>query len=706
MKMKKLAASLLLAACTFACACGSDKGGNGGPTADGIIKENDNYLHYVENTLHDVNIDEKNPAGTLIVNGQSNYKIIVKSGAAMTHAGYLSQQYGKATGVTIPVSMEDSVLIDENTEYILFGFDDEYVSVAGGEIPSYDTLGVAGYHIKTYGKNVFVSAYTSDGYHMSVLALLRTLVGYDMLAEDCVIFEKDGKILPQMDITERPDFDYRNQSGSLTNTEVYGMGYTASSIFVNTGESWMHNWWDYVSPEEVKDGEADRKWMSNDETMWQGCWTAHGDKDSYLRMIDFLTEKVKMHLKNNPTVDNIVIGQHDVAEGTPTVGACKCDTCQASYAYYGTMAGAWLSLCNRISLNVDAWLETEEAKEIFGENKEFNLIQLTYGQSINPPAERDEKGNFLVDPTTGGGVPLEEVWFNEKGEQEVWVDETINESEDYNFDIDFGTGKRLYTAPSVQFLWAASQADYTHSYYEPENTGFSNRVKTWSGFGGDFYVWLYNAAFQAYHYPYNTFDTAYETTRYFKEMGAKYIFWQGLWENKNNTGFVSLRQYLETKVEFDVNADYQYYLNKFFRYFYGDAGETMKKFFDEVTLRCREIETVNNIVGTIHSTRITDKENWPQGLINSWMDLLDEAYEDLAQCKKTDPDAYEIYSKHILVESLFPRFVLCTSYADTYNEMDRKAMRQQFADDFFALGNTTHREHGSISEIFNNWELD
>ena len=92
--------------------------------------------------------------------------------------------------------------------------------------------------------------------------------------------------------------------------------------------------------------------------------------------------------------------------------------------------------------------------------------------------------------------------------------------------------------------------------------------------------------------------------------------------------------------------------------------------------------------------------------MDSWMQLLDSAYDAISHYQTTDPDLYASYKQHITIESMFPRYVLCTSYADTYSNSELKVMRQQFADDFFALGNTTHREHGSINEIFDYWDLD
>ncbi|MBQ8429896.1 MAG: DUF4838 domain-containing protein [Clostridia bacterium] len=713
MKIKRLTAWLLLAACTCATACVSDKkdSSDGAATntpVTGVVTESN--VHYVEGTLHDVNVDFNAPVSDFAVNGKTDYKVVSGDSTKGMATGFIAQHIGKGTGAPISTLYLADLTenVDENTQYIFVGCEDLFTQL-GGEIPTYEKIGEAGYQIETVGKNVFINAYSVNGYQMGAIAFLREVLGYDMLGENCVIYEKDGKVMPAMDIVERPDFDLRiAPAASVVSTELYGMGYTYTGWIIRTGSTEMHNWNDFVSLEEA-DEHPD--WASNDSTRWQGCWTTRGNKESYQGLIDHITEKIKGFLKANPLLDSICIGQNDVGTNTPQVENCKCKACQASYEYYGdTMAGAWLSLCNRISLKVDEWLESEEAISYFGKVKDFNLLQLVYHTSQRPPVETDGSGDYLLDEN-GKGIPKEEMWFNADGSMEdwdtAWTDENGESMEDETSAKWTEDTDRIYAAPSIKFWWAASSMDYTHSMYEEQNAFFKKMTDGWAGLGGEFYIWMYCLNSEGILYPYNSFDSSFETVRYYKSIGSKSAFWQGQFENQSNSGFTKLRNYLDSKVEFNVNSDYQYYVDKFFKYYYGVGGEYMQSYFEQVVAQCRYIEQEYSVGGGIHNQKLLNKENWPEGLINTWLALMDKAYDAVEQeYKLTDPDQYEIYKNHITIESLFPRYVLCTSYESSYEASDLKTMRQEFLDDFYALGNKVYAEGRIMSNVSDLWDLD
>ncbi|MBR1974972.1 MAG: DUF4838 domain-containing protein [Clostridia bacterium] len=709
MKLKQITAALLLAACTLSCGCNNGgESGSKGPVTAGIVTE-PGVTGYVEGTLHNVNVKYDAPVGNFAVNGKSDYKLVIGKTNNSKAAGFIAMHVLNATKAKVDIiEYSQDLVIDENTKYIVIGCEDKFVEL-GGEVPTYETIGVSGYQIQTVGKNVFINGYTENGYQMGAIAFLRALLGYDMLMEDCVVYELDGKELPQMDIIERPDFDYRQQGGACTNTEIYGMGFTYTQIWINPNNgSFCHNWYEYVSLEEA---DENPDWASNDSTRWQGCWTSRGNKDTYKGLINHITEKVKKFLRANPNVDNLMLAQHDIGGNTPQVQNCRCTSCQASYEYYGgTMAGAWLSLANRVSLQVDEWLQSDEAIEYFGGVKDFNFIELVYHTSVNPPAEKDASGNYILD-AEGKGTPKQEMWFNNDGSMQDW-DEAWDGSDENSTETSDVVAQwtqeqeTVNCAPSVQLCWATSAADWTHAYTESENASWADMARAWSGFGGDFYVWAYSLNSESAVHPYNSFDTFFESTKFFRSFGAKWMFWQGFYENPKNGGFEKLHRYLESKVEFDVNADYQYYVDKFFKYNYGAGGEYMQQYFEEVLLQCRYIEKYNAISGNIHNRKLLYKENWPEGLVKRWISLTEKAYEAIEEHKSEDPVAYEAYRQHILMESLFPRYVLCTNYESSYEETELKVMRQQYLDDFYALGNKAHAEGRAMNLVSDTWNLD
>jgi hypothetical protein len=701
MKKNNTALSLLLAACTLISACGSN--GSNGPKTQGIVSEFADMPHYVEGTLHNVNVDFNAAVSNFVTNGQTEYKIVVSGSDKGKAVGAIAQRIYENTGVKMEtISPEQATSVDQNSHYIFFA-EHETFTAMGGKLATEEEIGPSGYQIETIGKNVFINAYTTHGYQLGALAFLREVMGYDMLAEDCVVYDNKGEKMPKMNIVERPDFDYRQaNSTSVSADEEFGMGYTYANIFISTGTSWVHNYCDFVTAE---DAVEHPEWLSNDSTQYQGCWTARGNQESYQLLVQHIADRLINFFNDYPSKNSVIIGQHDIGGNTPQVQNCKCTACQASFNYYGnTMAGAWHSLVNRASMIVDEYMKEHDPK------REYNILELVYHTSLNPPTEKDGSGNYKFDDE-GKGIPKVEKWFDEEGKEydwaDAWLDENGESTEIATSAAWTNTTDRVITAPNVHLMWAASSADYVHSFYENENYSYNKMAKAWAGVGGDFFMWLYALNSEGILYPYNSFDSSFDTTRFFKDLGAKYVFWQGQYQNKNNAGFSKLRNYLDSKVEFDVNADYTYYVNKFFKHFYGVGGDIMQEFFEQAQVRSRYNEVVNAVSGNIHNRKLLYKENWPEGLINSWIDLIGTAYDAIEkEYKAVDADLYETYRRHILIEELFPRYVLCTTYESSYKPSDLKALRQSFLDDFYYLENKSYAEGRLMTEVSDTWDLD
>ena len=111
--------------------------------------------------------------------------------------------------------------------------------------------------------------------------------------------------------------------------------------------------------------------------------------------------------------------------------------------------------------------------------------------------------------------------------------------------------------------------------------------------------------------------------------------------------------------------------------------------------------------GSVHSNDLTKAVVWPEGLIRSWYNMIKEAYALVDYKKTADPERYEQLWINITAESLFPRWVLCTTYANStsFSSESLKAERRAFMEDFNKLGNTTHKEHHTISDVFTTWDM-
>ena len=716
--MKKWLACLLAATAAFSMiGCNKEKGDTSASDSNEIVlggipeaegTQDDFQAHYVDGMLHDVNVDTASPANTTFIKNQTTeYKIINGSTISATGAGYVKKQLGTATGCVIEnveLSEAENITVDENSTYIFFGCEELFLSV-GLEMPDKEKIGLTGYYIVTYGKNVFVQAYGTQGYQLAAICFLRQTVGFDIISTNVTIYEKDGSILPRMEITERPDFDYRQ----LDNTKIpadtaYGMGFTqlTGGMFLNTGTSWMHNVVDFLGGD-VKLGKNDgtylthRGWFSDDAEMTQACFTARGDKEEYKLMVEQFVTKAISFMQKYPMVENLCIGQMDVISGDRTA-RCGCAACDASYEYYGdTLGGTMLAFLNDVSAGIQEILSSDDVEEKYGfpQDKEMNVLMLVYGQALRAPTLKNEKG-YVYDEN-GKGVPMKQKWFNLEEDGSITIEPVLDEE---------GNEKDLVCGEKVDLFFAASAANYLHSFYEAENANYASLVSSWAGLGGQFYVWTYEVNYYLYMYPYCSWDSMLENMRYFKHMGANHFYYQGLYENANNAAFDKLRSYICSKGLFNVNIDYEALVARFFKYQFGPASTIMREYFNQVVQQCRAMESYTG--GSVHSYNLSNANIWPEGLIRSWVGMIDDAHAAIASLQKSDPDMYEAYRTNIITESLFPRYVLCTTYANSssFSVQSLQAMREAWKADFDMLGNTTHQEHRTISEVYASWGLN
>lgn len=692
--MKKYKSLTLLTALTMAAVtavgCGSKAGGSDSAKQKGDpVRDVTEHLLGNENRLHEESVNWQNPVGELAVNGKTNYKIVTKADYA-TGAGYLAKYANEATGAEFAIDRSGTCNPD-NGKYIIFGLND-VLEAKGIEMPSLDTLGSAGYYIKTLGDDVYVGFYTSNAAETAALKLLEVVFGFDLFADDLYIFEKDGKTLPQMEIKERPDYEYRipgNQT--ITPEEKFGMGYTSRDPMLTVNAASVHNFYYYLTDSsETFSGDwwtslfnAHPKWFSSDkdvsggsEVIGQPCFTAHGDEEEYAALVDKLATNFMYYLNASPEKSLIRISPNDVT-GNNTTRRCTCAACDASYAYYGdTMAGAMVALCNDVAAEMDK--HYAEA----GRERVYSLVVLSYGAGINAPAKKN--GSKFEYDEDGNGIAVQRCDFNEDGTPVLATDEE-------------GNPEMLVCAKHVAYEFAPSSADWLHSFYEAENEMYAASVKAWAGLKGDLYLWGYQMNFHNYLYPYNNYSVIPEQLRYFKEINGNYMFMNGTWENKNLPAFNKLRDYLIGKTLFNVNVNYQELKNKFFKYYFGEAEEQMTKFFDLLTYNLKVNEST--VTGNIQSDSLSADSVWPLDAVRAYLDIFTEAYAAIKPVEETDPDRYAALHEHLMIEELFPRFVLLQHYPDSFTSAaELREARQQYADDFTNLGNTTEQEHFKITD--------
>ena len=655
----------------------------------------DNVIHYAEGTLHKVNVSESNVP--FVVDGQTEYAVYADvsnaslKSAINRSAGFIVEQVAKATGAEMEISTEKPQL-SESTYAIVYGYTDLFADF-DLEMPE-DDLGSTGYYIKTVGNVVFIEAYGSDGYRMGGLAFLREVLGYDMISEDCVVYKRNGATMPKMDIVERPDFDYRQIQNYYTNIEVYGMGmHSHSDIWIPVNGWDMHNSLYYIPVEKYAEEHPD--WYRADRL--QPCYTAHGNQTEYRAMLQTVFEVIKQRMQECPTLENISFTAMD---GTGQ-DSCACDTCLEYKNLYGTPAATCIYFMNDLNELVQDYIAENEP------DREMNLVFFAYHDSEPAPVERvkytDANGNVIWgDPIMDENGNYQQLKRYARDNEGQFIKDSNGE---YVYETDKNGNYVYLSCDDHVYPWLAPiYSKFTSSFYSEVNKTYAQNVALWYTVSYNVYVWIYGTNFKYYLYPYNTWSTVVETYRYLQECGVKYI-WTQAQERNQSTAFTDLKDYIDSKFQFNVNADYQQVLDDYFQYYYMDAADEMYSLFNLIQAQSAYLEqTVPTISGGIYD-EIGEPEYWPRLLLEQMMDKIENAYAAVEKYKETDPQLYNNLVKRIKKESIFPRYVLCMYYGDYYAEI--RTMREQFRDDWNELGFSIYREaDGDMQAVFTSrWGL-
>ena len=631
----------------------NDPSNPGQTTATPVNPVRDPDQHYIAGGLHKVSVtDSTRP---FIVDGATDYTVIVGEDQSElnTARAFLIKYVEKATGVVLDYDYYDQdVTYSADAKYIVLGCP-ELFAAAGLTMPT-DNIGQTGYYVKSAGNSVFLQTKGVFGYQNAVIAFLRHVLGYEMYSGDIVTFSKSGATLPDLDITEKPDFEFHIQGNPVTSDTRYGMGFMdTSQIFIPIDGLTQHNTFAFLPPATYKASHPDWYSTTNDQL----CYTAHGHGDELEKMVDTVYQRMIQLLEEKPNVSNITFTQEDVRS------QCACGACQKIMEDYGTISAAIIKFCNNLSRKVQAYLQAQ-AEEAGTAKREFNIMFFAYHRSEKPPATKDANG----------------VWHP--------IDETVVCDENVG----------VYIAPIDAF--------YNKSFYHDDNASAANNIDGWAACSQKLYMWLYETNYSYYFYPINTYDTMIETYRYCFDRGAIYMMNEGQWDQPNVTHFSKLKEYFNAKAEFDVNVNFNDVANDFFANYFKEAAAPMRQFFDELQAQLRWIEATYpaDVPGGIYNN-MEQERFWPKKMLDHWLDLCDEAYAAIEPYRARDPELYEALHKNILLETIFPRYALIRLYPGRYDAGELREMQLSFKEDANALSIRRHRENKSIDEIYNDWNV-
>ena len=656
--------------------------------------------HYVseDKLMHDVKIT---PADRpFITNGTTDYVIIVgtSDSRASDGASFIRQQIALATGATIGIFIDadQDLLIDDTTvvnRELSFAPDTKYLVLSHEALEQEAMiewredvdLEYSGYMIQSAGDSVFMKVNSFYGYQMVAQAFLRHVIGYEWYAADTIVYTKDGSTLPTMDIVEKPDFDLTWNSGYMASSNYMASPITKEETFAFINGKFCHNSLDFI-PTTYYAGHPD--WFAWEASMpiSQLCYTAHGVKEEYDAMIQLAFEGVMKCLADNPNAAALTFTREDL------YGHCICDTCtMLSTAFNDSLASTYMFFVNDLDTLVQAELE-RIAEESGTPKREVTLLFFAYRQTSSAPVFGTD-GEYTI--------PSMEVIEKDDGTK-VNIMEYKDEIFEMPFHQTYENG--LKCNEHVGVFYAPIDATFEESFYHKENKVHKETFEKWGLLSDRLYCWIYDTNFTRYFIPYNSYDAIPDTLRFLKDANGAFLFNQGDRQNGIYTAFGVLRCYLTYTLMRNVNLDAGVLVDKFFTNYFREAAPTMRKYYNMLVAHMEQLQIeYPEVFYTQRRSFSEDPKYWPYQTLQNWLDLCDEAFIMIERYKTSDPELYDSLYKHIVAETIFPRFIMCHYYTGYFTPTEANEMRLSFIADCKLIDYRYHSEGISIQPWFDGW---
>ena len=590
----------------------------------------------------------------LVEDGESDYVIVVPEDctkAELMAYSDLQTYFGESTDVMLPVITDTQAVYTETSQYISVG--NTTLLEAAQIAVDYDVMGANGYTLETKGQSVFIVGGNDYGTLYGVQKFLNALFNYEVYGIDEIVYDTDVKDvkLPDLDMTIVPDIQYITPHYGFLSNDITGstrLGYHCDDVFMNgpvevNGHSLVIGGIHNLLgyvPISIYGEHAD--WYSADKE--QLCLS---NEEMYQTA---LLPALKALILANPDLTDVSLTQMDVNTW------CSCSKCTEDFQKYGTDSGNLVKFANKAARDIREWLETE-----YPERDMVNIIIFAYHKTEPAPAIKE--GNT----------------YRPAAEELIFEDNLI-----------------LY--------FATVRMNNKDALTEGANVFYYENIKAWASMAHTIYVWAYETCFLDYCVPYNTFNSQPKNMKFYKDYNVQMLYSQADWNTMNSTDFGMLSAYLEAKLRWDVNANYQQLIEKFFMNYYKDAGNTMLKLFNKLRAWYDYMENDLRYSGHIFETS-RSIEYWPKSVIDEFLKDIDKAYADIQYLEEKDPLLYKTLYDRICLESISFRYLLLQLYPSQYKQSELKQLRMEFRTDADRLNISKYREAAQMSDLYAEWGI-
>ncbi len=540
----------------------------------------------------------------------STYKVVISENATDTvklASKELVSYFEKSTGITLQTvldgtpSTDNEIIIGNTTRQ-------DFKDV------SLENLNEEGFVLKSNGKKLYIGANGDRGILYGVYSFLEKL-GYRFLSESVEFIPDDYRVFipDKFEMTENPKFGYRDvmylcaRDGSwsakqkingyfLRDLSSYG-----GSVRFAGGEAYLVHTLKKFVPLSLYSEHPE--YFAYRENLGERIHDSNYENNQLCLtngdLVDIVVNAVKaIILNSSPEYVNVSQNDND--------NYCQCENCKVSDNKYGR-SGTLLNFINKV------------AEKLKVDYPNLKVITLAYGYTKEPPK--------------GGVVPAENVLIE------------CCTSSCRSHTIEEDCDKRNYN-------WKGEYS-FTNGYYD--------FINGWSKVTDRFFIWDYVQNYLRINSPFPNFKTLRQNMNLFAKIGAKGIYSEGV--GLETGEFAELRSYLLAKLSWNPEmseGEYDYHLNEFLKYYYGEGYKYIRKYIDETCDYAKNVKiNALSVNGSPYENLPIERDEYGDYKLD-FIEKLN-GYFDEAEEYATDEELYRIQKSRLQL-----------TYWELYNTMDRR----------------------------------
>ena len=598
----------------------------------------------------------------LVKDRNSDYKIVFPSEGTYYEtfaASELQNYFYEATGIRLPMISDDKLPAGDFEPYISVGntklFDESGITL------EYEETKEFGYKIVNKGANLFLAG-GIYAVHSAVYAFLFYQFDYEAFAVDEIYIKKsNGNVkMYEYDLFEKPDLfmignfaEIRsNRDNSLRMQQI-----RFGDVFLpveSTGQAMFHNFYT-AFPERIYNNYTEHPESYHPE------WYSNGQLNLSIavdEMTDILVEFWKQKIEESETIGlgteiMITFTQRDTANWS------NADSSNQLYNKYKSYAAEYIIFINEAAKKFNKWL-TENHPD-----RHIRYGIFAYQATEFPPNKKDNNDNYIKD----------------KEGNYLAADETV------------------ILEDNVTLFYAPIHASFYYSFKDEENKQWNDILDRWMPIVNDnpTWYWLYAWNFEGQLVPLDWSYALQTNLQWAKEHNGEAVMIETDQLDAPAQNWSRLFIYLIKELGKNVNADVSALTDKFFRNYFKDAYEPMKRFYNEFCTHFAYLaETTNLTFNYMTENAIAASSNWPYGLLKQWLSYVDEAYETIAKYADSNSRLYNKLKERITLESITIRYLLLINWSARLNNKNEYV--QSLIDDCASLGVVQFGQHAGTVE--------